>query len=252
VVAKLAATLAKPRDGATGVHIVEPGSELAFMRQFSLADIHGVGPKFQARLAKLGLRTVEDALERDLPTLTRWLGERGGKWLHDRVRGIDGGEAISQPGAKSISRDDTFSRDLDDEASLDEKLRRQVERATTDMRAAGLMARTVTVRLRDGDFTDRQASQTLPEPVESDRAVLAAARELLARLRSNRRVPARLLGVALSHFVQEESPAQLLLLDPEPGGKTDTPKDRAISHAIDELRERFGPDSIARGRTPDG
>jgi len=233
------------------VYIVEAGSELDFMRQFSLADIHGVGPRFQERLAKLGLRSVDDALSRDLPTLIRWLGDRGGKWLHNRVRGIDGGEAITQAAAKSISRDDTFSRDLNDEVLLDEKLRWQVERATTDLRGAGLMARTVTVRLRDADFTDRQASQTLPEPVESDRAVLTAARELLARLRANRPVPARLIGVALSNLVEAESPAQLSLLDPDPQGKTDTPKDRAISHAIDELRDKFGPDAIARGRTPD-
>src|SRR6185436_11074976 len=134
VIAKLAATMAKPspapvgrgaRGEVPGVYIVEAGSELDFMRQFSLADIHGVGPRFQERLAKLGLRSVDDALSRDLPTLIRWLGDRGGKWLHNRVRGIDGGEAITQAAAKSISRDDTFSRDLNDEVSLDEKLRWQ-------------------------------------------------------------------------------------------------------------------------------
>ncbi|MBI4502730.1 MAG: DNA polymerase IV [Gemmatimonadetes bacterium] len=282
VVAKLAAGVAKPRtlahtgrsDGqtvrrsatgvdrptvrpsdhplpGTGVYVVEPGSEIDFMRQFSLADIHGVGPKFQERLAKLGLRTVDDALGRDLATLTGWLGKRAANWLYQRIRGIDEAVVAAHAGAKSISRDDTFSRDLDDDSALDEKLLWLVDRATSDLRAGGLLARTVTVRLRDADFTDRQASHTLSRPISSDRAVLTEARKLLARLRAARRVPARLLGVALSNLLAGEVPAQLSLLEPETQGSEDTPKDRAIAQAIDELRERFGRDAIARGRTPD-
>jgi DNA polymerase-4 len=263
VVAKLAAGIAKPNAAAasserrsdgepgSGVYIVPPGDELEFMRQFSLADIHGIGPKFQERLARLGLISVIDALQRDLPTLTAWLGEREGHWLYDRIRGLDEGFVEGNARAKSISRDDTFSRDLDNEASLDDKLRWLVDRATGDMRNSSLLARTVTVRLRDADFTDRQASRTVAEPVASERAILAIARPLLARLRAARAYPARLLGVALSNFVPGEAPGQLSLLEPEAKGQADTPKDRAIAQAMDELRERFGRDAITRGRTGD-
>ena len=251
VVAKLAAGQAKPRDGATGVCIVEAGKELEFMRRFQLGDIHGIGPRFQERLAAVGLRTVEDALRRDLPQLTALLGQRQGKWIYGKVRGMDDGAVISHERAKSISRDDTFARDVDDPAQLEEKLLWLVDRASGDMRNQGLLARTVTVRIRDADFTDRQASQTVSQAVASDRVVLTIAQDLLARLREDRRTPARLLGVALSNFMQDESPAQLSLLDPEPRGYQDTPKDRAIAEAIDVLRERFGRDAIARGRTPD-
>jgi DNA polymerase-4 len=264
VVAKLAAGVAKPTstpapgapprsDGepGSGVYIVPPDGELAFMRQFALADIHGIGPKFQERLARLGLHSVDDALQRDVQTLTAWLGEREAHWLYDRVRGLDEGYIEGHARAKSISRDDTFSKDLDDEASLDEKLRWLVDRATGDMRHSGLLARTVTVRLRDADFTDRQASRTVPEAIASERAVLLVARKLLTRLRAARRFPARLLGVALSNFVAGEVPAQLSLLEPEARGQVDTSKDRAITQAIDQLRERFGRDAISRGRTID-
>jgi DNA polymerase IV len=264
VVAKLAAGVAKPMstpapgapprsDGepGSGVYIVPPGGELGFMRQFALGDIHGIGPKFQERLGRLGLHSVDDALQRDIQTLTAWLGEREAHWLYDRVRGLDEGYVEGHARAKSISRDDTFSKDLDDEASLDEKLRWLVDRATGDMRHSGLLARTVTVRLRDADFTDRQASRTVAEGIASERAVLVVARKLLARLRAARRFPARLLGVALSNFVQGEIPAQLSLLEPEARGQVDTSKDRAITQAIDQLRERFGRDAISRGRTID-
>jgi len=252
VVAKLAAGVAKPMPGSegTGVHIVEPGRELEFMRQFALADIHGVGPRFQERLAKCGLVSVEDALRHDVKVLQRWLGKNGGAWLYDRVRGIDGAHVPGDRQARSISRDETFAADLNDDAALAEHLQHLVDRATTDLRASGLRSRTVTVRLRDADFTDRQASRTVRETITSDRAVMAVARPLLARLRAARPKPARLIGVALSGLVDAEAPAQLSLFQREPEGLADTKRDQALSQAMDELRSRFGRRAIVRGRTP--
>ena len=111
LVAKLAAGVAKPRPDtpAAGVHIVAPGTELDFMRQFSLADIPLVGPKSQQRLAKLGLSAVEDVLRHDRETLVRWLGEREGTWLYERVRGVDDSSVEADREAKSVSRDETFA-----------------------------------------------------------------------------------------------------------------------------------------------
>ncbi len=251
VVAKLAAGVAKPAPGreGTGVHVVEPGGELAFMRGFRLADIHGVGPRFQERLARFGLHTVDDALQHDLPVLRGWLGRNGGAWLYDRVRGIDPAIVPGDRRARSISRDGTFAKALDSDAALEQHLRRLVDRATTDLRASGLVARTVTVRLRDADFTDRQASRTVRTGVASDRAVLAIARPLLARLRAARPRPARLIGVALSGLREVEAPAQLALFPPEAGGLEDTSRDQAISQAVDQLRKRFGKNAIVRGKT---
>ena len=252
VVAKLAAGVAKPMPGSegTGVHIVEPGRELEFMRQFALADIHGVGPRFQERLAKCGLVSVEDALRHDVKVLQRWLGKNGGAWLYDRVRGIDGAHVPGDRQARSISRDETFAADLNDDAALAEHLQHLVDRATTDLRASGLRSRTVTVRLRDADFTDRQASRTVRETITSDRAVMAVAWPLLARLRAARPKPARLIGVALSGLVDAEAPAQLSLFQREPEGLADTKRDQALSQAMDKLRSRFGRRAIVRGRTP--
>jgi DNA polymerase-4 len=78
LVAKLAAGVAKPRPGAPGdgILVVEPGAEAEFMRRFSLADLPLVGPRFQERLARLGLRSVVDVLAHERATLTGWLGER--------------------------------------------------------------------------------------------------------------------------------------------------------------------------------
>ncbi|MGH9259360.1 MAG: Y-family DNA polymerase, partial [Acidimicrobiales bacterium] len=214
LVAKLAAGVAKPHPGraADGVHVVEAGTEESFMRRFVLADLPGVGPRAQERLGRLGLRTVSDVQPLDRRQLANRLGEREGEWLYRCVRGIDDSEVEPHGEPKSMSRDETFSTDLDDDEALARRLLARVDDATSDLREGGWMARTITVKLRDADFTTRQASRTLAEPVASDRAVYSVARELLDRLRAARRVPARLLGVSLSQLVRTDAAVQLSLM----------------------------------------
>jgi DNA polymerase-4 len=245
LIAKLAVERAKPKPGtsADGVHIVEPGAEQEFVRTFSLAELPMVGPKFQERLAALRMKTVPDVLQHDLLALTRWLGEREAQWLWDRVHGVSGSEVESGGEAKSISRDETFPEDLRDDEDLKRELLRLVTRAAFDLRGDGLAARTITVRIRDMDFRNRSAQRTLLEPVVSDRIILRVARELLAKLRIARRVPARLLGVALSSLAQDPKADQLLLFAAaDPLAETD--RDRTLARTVDRVREKFGSKGI--------
>jgi len=250
LVAKLAVERAKPKPGtgATGVHVVPPGGELAFMRQLALADIPGIGPKSSARLADAGLRSVEDVLALDDAALARLVGPRDAEWLAERVRGMDEAEVAEREVAKSISRDETFDADLHDDLLLEGELTELVGRAAAELRSEGLTARTVMVRIRDTDFTTRQASRTFDEALASDRALFAAARQLMAKLRRARRVPARLLGVALSNFTSPPT-VQLALFD-SARAPLETARDRELSRAVDAVRARFGRDAIAPGRKP--
>ena len=250
-VAKIAAGVAKPAPDSpgSGVHVVAPGGEAEFLRRFALADLPMIGPKFQQRLERLGWRTVADVQPLDRRELVSRLGEREGQWLWERVRGLDDAPVAAWTDAKSISRDTTFATDLDAEDDLLRELLQQVDRATSDLRADGLVARTITVKLRDADFTTRQGSRTLPEPVLTDRAVYAVARELLQKLRTARRMPARLIGVALSQLDRLGGEAQLALLEAERARSPETEKDRSLARAIDAVRDRFGPDALGRART---
>jgi len=242
LIAKMAVDRAKPSAGGSGVVIVEPGSEETFLRSCALADIPLVGPKFQARLAARGLITVEDVLRHDLPTLQGWVSKREASWLWNRVHGRDeGGDVFHRTMNRGISRDETFGKDLAADKDIERELLRLVTRAAADMRGDRLTARTVAVRLRDWDFKTRSAQRTLPEPVVSDRVILHIAHELLATLRSARRVPARLVGVRLSGLAAAAVTNQLAILSEE------TERDRGLSRAIDRVREKFGARSILPG-----
>jgi len=252
LIAKLAADRAKPRPGtdATGVHIIPPGAEAEFMATLALAEIPGIGPKLQAKLATLGLVRVEDVLPHDRATLTRWLGRRPAEWLWARARGIHTAPVESRGAARQISRESTFAKDVSDDVQLSAHLRALGAKAASELRGDRLSARTVTVKLRDADFTTRLASRTLPEGLESDSAIGDVAVGLLKKLRAARRHPARLVGVALGGLGPARDAEQLGLFGGAPASQVERAEDRALARAVDRVRERFGDAAIRAASTP--
>ena len=245
LVAKLAVERAKPKPGtaADGVHVVEAGGEESFLATFTLAELPMVGPRFQERLAALGMRTVMDVRRHTRDDLRTLIGAREAEWLWNRAHGVDDSDVEGGGEAKSISRDETFSEDLHDDRDLERELLALVTRAAFDLRADGMTARTITVKIRDMDFRTRSAQRTLLEPVVSDRVIYRVARDLLHTLRAARRIPARLLGVSLSSLVYDPLADQLALFaSADPLSETD--RDRVLSRAVDRVREKFGPAGI--------
>ena len=240
-IAKMATRLAKP----DGLHVVPAGEEQAFMLRWEVADLPSVGPVMAEGLRRRGVRTVRDALGIDEATLVLWLGEARGRWLHQRVRGIDPTPVVAESETKSVSHERTFVRDLAEEEEIEAELLRLAVETGATLRKKGLRGRTVTVRVRDAEFRDRQASRTLPEAVESDRAIHATARELLRRLRSERSGPVRLLGVGVTGLAGAEGTGQMQLFE---APLAETERDRSLSRAADAIRARFGEGALRPGR----
>ena len=264
MIAKLAAERAKPSKApkAGGVHIVAPGAEHEFMATLALAEIPGIGPKAQARLARLGLVQVADVLPHDLTTLTRWVGSSEAEWLYARARGKAHAAVQPRAPARQMSREETFDRDLVHQDALESELRHLARKVAADLRESGLTARTITVKLKSNDFVSRTAGRTLPDAIESDRAVEETAVELLTQLRKTNTKPARLVGVALSNFRDGRDAEQLALSFDAPAvrgaGRDSKPargarvveesRDRDLSRALDRVRKRFGDDAIHAGK----
>ena len=241
ILAKMAASVRKPM----GVFIVPPGGEGRFMAEFALSDIPGVGPAFAEAMGRRGVVTVRDALGLDEATLRLWLGDSRGRWLHSVVRGRDPSAVSERSPQKSVSHERTFARDLRDDDEVEARLLALATETGASLRASGHRARTVTVKVRDADFTDRSASRTLPEPLESDRALWSVARELLRALREKRRGGIRLLGVGVSKLVAEGEEEPVLFRDVS---GVETERDRRLASATDRLRERFGKGAVLPGR----
>ncbi|MFV2005796.1 MAG: DNA polymerase IV [Longimicrobiales bacterium] len=241
MIAKLAAGLAKPG----GVHVVTPGQEAEFMCKLDLAHIPGIGPAMVASLERRGLVTVSDALGVQERWLQKWLGDQRGTWLHQRIRGIDPTPVRTHEPRKSISSERTFSRDIDDGEELERQLMKLVVSIGGTLRKKSLRARTITVKIRDGDFTTRSAAYTLPDAIETDRAIVSVARSLFGELRSARSSKTRLLGVGLSNLIDRDVPSQIELFTDDVALEGE--RDRALSRVMDDLRHRFGDQAVRPG-----
>ncbi|MGD8287084.1 MAG: DNA polymerase IV [Gemmatimonadota bacterium] len=244
VIAKLASSRAKP----AGVWIVPPGGEQDFLDELDLAEIPGIGPSLVAALAKRGLVKVRDAVEVQQEWLEKWLGSRRGAWLYRRVRGLDDSEVDPRERRRSISAERTFFRDLDTDRELERRLLEISTSVGASLRRRSYRARTITVKIRDSDFRTRTRSRTLPEAIESNAAIHDLAKELLAELREDRRIPVRLLGVGLSSLTTEDGKELQLGLFGEPtSGESE--RDRSVSRVVDQLTDRFGRGAVRPGGT---
>lgn len=245
-IAKMASSLAKPSKGGNGVYIVPAGQEQEFMKRWDLADIPYVGPAFTAELLRRGLRSVEDALALDERLLIQWLGETKGHWLAQRIRGIDYTPVSIREDRKSIGTEKTFSYDIEDTEGLENELLVLVQEVGAMLRDRGMRARNIAVSMRCSDFSYYRTSRTLPESIDSDRAIFRIARQLLAILRDRRWSTVRLVGISVGRLSNQHGTEQLLLFESPP--PLESSRDRAIARARDQLRHQFGKEVVHPGR----
>ena len=236
--AKVGSDRAKP----DGLIIVEPGEDAAFLAPVPVRELPMVGPRMARELAASGVATIGElaALDR------RWLQVRFGRVgaaVHDRARGRDPSPVRAQPrSARSVSREVTFGADVLDRDTLRRTLARHAERVGRDLRADGRRARTVTLKLRWGDFQTLTRSRTLERPTHATRALAAAGEELLDGVLAERgRRGVRLIGLAASNLVAEDLQ---LGFDDVAGPAA---REEQLDRALDAIRGRHGDASVTRG-----
>lgn len=240
--AKIASGMAKP----DGVAVVPLAREREILHALPVSALWGVGARTGERLAEKGLRTVGDLAATDLVVLQSWVGRAGGSHLHALAHGHDPRAVVAGVGEKSVGAEETFAVDLADGVELRRELLRLSERVTAGLRRKGLLARTVSIKVRWSDFTTISRSRTLREPTDVAQLVHATAGELLSALGPFPQA-VRLVGVRAEQLVGVDSVATQLRLDePEHGW-------RDAERAADRLRARFGaaavsPASLLPGR----
>ncbi|WP_411742064.1 DNA polymerase IV [Raineyella sp. W15-4] len=194
-IAKLASELDKP----DGIHLVVPGTEVETIAPLSVRVIPGVGPATFDRLARLGVATVADLQSRSEHELVRELGRAYGTALHALAFARDDRDVSPDRDRKSISVEDTFETDLAGREEMIPRIVRDARLVAQRMRAMGVFARTVTLKVRLHDFTTWTRSRTLEGATDSAEVVAAEATDLLGGLRLDQLDQGvRLLGVGVS------------------------------------------------------
>ena len=233
--AKIASDLDKPR----GFSIIGREETEAFLKPKPVRIIWGVGTATQAALEAAGIRTIADLLRWTRPDLTARFGQMGDR-LYSLARGLDTRRVVRDEKLKSISKETTFHEDTSDTDLLDGHIWRLSEQVADRAKAKGLSGRTVTLKLKRGDFQLITRRHSLTDPTQLTDRIYRAARDLFALAPQG---PFRLIGVGISDLAPEaQADLSADLLDP------DAPKRAAAERAADAIRAKFGAEAIIKGR----
>ena len=204
-IAKLASDYRKP----DGITVITPERGEEFVASLPIARFHGVGPVTAQKMERLGIFTGADLREWSIPALQAKFGSSA-DWYWRIARAIDEREVKPDRPYKSVSAERTFDEDLRDPERLASELERIAGYAWDRITRAEVAGRTVTLKIKFGDFTIITRSKSfgstvpdLPSFTETGQALLSALQPLPKGI--------RLLGLGLHNLtdVKASEPAQL-------------------------------------------
>lgn len=190
LVAKLASGRAKP----DGVLLVPRHVTVDFLRSLPVGALWAVRAETESALARRGIRTVAELADSDVATVQQAVGRVAGARLVDLSWGRDPRPVEPRRMERSIGADETLLADESDLRVVQDRARDLAARCATRLRAEGLLARTVSVRVGTSDLRTLTRSRTLPTPTDVGRELYLAARELIAGVDLGG-LPVRLVGV---------------------------------------------------------
>src|ERR1035437_8889354 len=232
-IAKLASALAKP----DGLLVVPEAEVVGFLHQLPVGALWGVGDRTEEALQRLGLHTVADIAHTPVDTLRRALGDNAGPALYALAWGRDSRPVMPTRRERSIGADETFSFDVDDPAYIRRELLKLSDRTAARVRAAGMVGRTISIKVRFFDFTTITRSRTLRDPTDVSRDIYATALALFDGL-GLQRARLRLVGVRVEGLMDSaQAPVQGLLDEPAHGW-------RDADRAVDQASARFGAGAV--------
>ena len=233
--AKVASGMDKPR----GFFVIGKGDARGFLAAQPVTLIWGVGAALQGRLAADGIATIGDLQTVPEDELARRYGATGLR-LARLSQGDDRRAVTGRAARKSLSAETTFAEDLTRLDALTRRLWPLAEKVVRRLKAEGIGARTITLKLKRADFRTRTRSATLAHATQSAEVIWRTGARLAAREVDGS--PWRLIGIGTSRYVPAEEADPPDLADPRSLARRD------VERAIDAIRERFGDDAIGHGR----
>ncbi|HEX4152848.1 MAG TPA: DNA polymerase IV [Steroidobacteraceae bacterium] len=233
LLAKIASDLAKP----DGMFRIGPDNLHQVLDTLPIHRLFGIGPKSLPAVHAAGIHTVGDASRASAQALWRAFGKHGPS-MRARALGLDDRPVVADREEKSISAEETFPVDIRDTAEIERHLTALADRTAARLRAHGLAAGRVSVKIRRADFKTYTRQCLLGRPTQDTAVISAAARGLLAVWRAAQPHAAlRLLGVGTADL---GTPRQPDLFETAPA------KESRLDTAVDGIRERFGAGVLTR------
>ncbi len=211
---KFLAKIASDWDKPDGLTVIAPGKVEPFLQQLPVDALWGVGPVTARKLRAKGITMLTDVRTTEPQILREAVGNHA-DWLRRLANGEDDRPVVPHRAAKSASCENTYARDLVELSAMREALTAMATRVSGWLVTRDLFARTVTIKVRYGDFTTVTRSQTARPATRDESAIVARAVALLDRTDAATR-PVRLLGVGVhglcdaAHSADGTAPAATL------------------------------------------
>jgi DNA polymerase-4 len=234
--AKLASDLRKP----DGFLRISDSNLRETIDPLPVCRMWGIGKATESLLHKSGIATFQNLRECSIPQLETILGNQAFHIIR-LAEGIDERSVHPFSKQKSISSEQTFSRDTSDRDALRCVLLNQVQDVACRIRRHRFQAGTATVKLRLHDFRTITRSAKLAPPTDLTESLWQSARHLFLTWSEKQLAPLRLIGFSASHFVHVERGRQLSLFPDE-----ETIRLEKVDRAMDQVNLKFGTGSLRR------
>lgn len=236
MLAKMAAERGKPR----GFVVIGGTEAAAVLAPMPVGALPGIGPKAAERLAAQGFATLGALAALTPAEAAARLGAHGPE-LAALARGEDRRAVVPDRAARSISAETTFETDLATVADLERVLWPLAEKLSARLKAKGLAAAGVVLKLKTAAFVVRTRHARLAVPTRLAETLFAAARPLLAKEVTGARF--RLIGIGAEPLAPGETADRGDLADPTATRRV------SMDRAVDTLRAKFGAGAVRRGRS---
>jgi DNA polymerase IV len=192
--AKLASDQRKP----DGQFAVTPDMGPAWVESLQVSRFHGVGPVTARKMQSLGIETGGDLRAKSLAFLTRHFGSAAG-WYYGIARAEDHRPVNPDRVRKSSGSETTFNKDLTEASDIEAGVLRMADDVWEWCDTALSFGRTVTVKVKYGDFQQITRSRTAMAAVVSQDALRAIGLTLIRSVLPTEK-GIRLVGVTVSNF----------------------------------------------------
>jgi len=235
--AKLASDMNKP-DGLT---VLNAGNIGTILPPLPIEKMWGVGPKTAERLRNMGVKTFGDISRMPIELLKKKVGEDAERWQR-LSRGEDSREVHTERDAKSIGQEQTFGENLVDPEAVRAVLMEECEDVAAKLRRQEITAKSVTVKIRYGNFQTITRRCTLERGTNVTIDFWHAAKQLFDAWAAEHFQPVRLIGVQAGQLSGGQEQFDLFPDESQI-------KQKKVDQAIDAINKKFGKSIVNRKLT---
>ncbi len=199
---KFLAKMASDEDKPDGLFVILPKDAEAYISQLAIGKFYGIGPATESRMKKVGIHNGADLRSKDEAFLSKHFG-KSGRYFYRISRGEDNRDVKPHRIRKSVGAERTFFDDVEDHKEMLERLLKIAQTVAERTEKIGARGKTITIKIRYGDFETHTRSKSIKEPTASYEEIASVSRKLLLEPQPPER-GVRLLGVTLSNLVHKD------------------------------------------------